>query len=167
MVLSIINHSVSASTASVLNIICQTPPLAQRMNLLWTFDHFPYSGGKSRQGAPVRAIHITASIKSRLSAHVLPGSSALPGKASFIRSHWSSLRAWRRCTTFLLLHNHINNQIECRQNLGLRRSSPCPCLLYDKQQVVSGRATLPNEKTQHFPSVALSAEHKNRNRGGR
>ena len=51
----------------------------------------PNSGGKSRHGLPVRAIHCTASTNSRLSAAVRPGSVALPGSNSAIRSYCSSL----------------------------------------------------------------------------
>jgi hypothetical protein len=39
----------------------------------------------------VRAIQRTASIKSRLSRPLLPGSPALPDSSGAIRSHWVSL----------------------------------------------------------------------------
>jgi hypothetical protein len=54
-------------------------------------NHLPNASGKSRHGEPVRAIQRTASIKSRLSRPLLPGSPALPDSSSAIRFHWLSL----------------------------------------------------------------------------
>ena len=45
--------------------------------------------------APVRAIHKTASMNSRLSDAVAPGSPALPGSSGAIRSHCSWFRIVR------------------------------------------------------------------------
>jgi hypothetical protein len=49
----------------------------------------PSAGGKSRPGAPLRAIHNRASTNRRLSVAVTLRSDALPGNQSLIRSHWS------------------------------------------------------------------------------
>ena len=53
----------------------------------------PSSGGKSRQGAPARAIHKTASINCRLSAAVTPLSLALPGNIASILTHLALLKS--------------------------------------------------------------------------
>jgi hypothetical protein len=68
--------------------ICARDHLAKRW---YTLFHAPKSGGKSRHGLPVRAIHSTASTNSRLSPAVRPGSVPLPGSKRAIRSYWSSL----------------------------------------------------------------------------
>lgn len=78
-----------------------TPLSAHRRNRLDTEFHFPKPSGRSRHGAPVRAIHSTASRKSRLSAPDLPGSPGLPGTSGAIRSHCSSLRRLRSKTALL------------------------------------------------------------------
>src|SRR3954471_21327857 len=56
-----------------------TPPFTQRRNRWKTLSQRPKSPGRSRQGAPVRPRHSTASRNSRLSLAVAPGSDALPG----------------------------------------------------------------------------------------
>src|SRR5258708_2011153 len=65
--------------------------VAMRRKRWYTLFHGPKSGGKSRHGLPVRAIHSTASTNNRLSAAVRPGSVDLPGSKGPIRSYWSSL----------------------------------------------------------------------------
>jgi hypothetical protein len=50
----------------------------------------PNTSGRSRQGAPARASQSTASINSRLSAPLRPGSPTLPGKCAAIRSQTAS-----------------------------------------------------------------------------
>lgn len=110
-------HSVSASAANVLKIICQTPALAHRINRLWTLGHFPYSDGKALHAAPLRATHITADINFRLSIAVLPGSDFLPGKLSLIFSHWSSLKSYiappflEQYITYLYICRHVLGSI--------------------------------------------------------
>jgi len=90
MVLSRNTSSKSASSESVAKIFCQTPLSAQREKRLKTLFHGPNSGGRSRHGTPVRAIHNTASTKSRLSVPVRPRCPAFPWSNDSIRSHWSS-----------------------------------------------------------------------------
>ncbi len=93
MVLSRNTSSKSASSHSVANSVCQTPLSAQREKRLNTLFHGPNPGGRSRHGAPVRAIHSTASTNNRLSAPVRPRSPALPCSKGSIRFHWSLRRS--------------------------------------------------------------------------
>src|SRR5205807_10052126 len=58
---------------------------------VYTVNHLPNASGRSRHGEPVRAIQRTASIKSRLSRPLEPGSPTLPDSSGAIRSHWASL----------------------------------------------------------------------------
>ena len=90
IVLSRNTSSKSASFDSVANIFCQTPLSAQREKRRKTLFHAPNSGGRSRHGTPVRAIHSTASTNSRLSAPVRPRSPSFPWSNGSIRTHWSS-----------------------------------------------------------------------------
>jgi len=94
-VLSSITSSRSRSPLRASKMRSQTPSLAQRAKRTYVVCQLPNSAGRSRQGAPVRAIHNTASKNKRLSLAVAPRSEALPGKRSLIRSHWSS-RSTRR-----------------------------------------------------------------------
>lgn len=89
-VLSSITSSKSGSLLMAWKTRSQTPLLAQREKRVKVVCQLPSSEGKSRQGAPVRPIHKTASMNRRLSLAVAPGSDALPGNRSLIRSHWSS-----------------------------------------------------------------------------
>jgi hypothetical protein len=89
-VLSIMTSSRSGSWLSAWNTRSQTPVLVQRANRVNVVCQLPNSGGRSRQGAPVRPIHSTASTNRRLSRAVTPRSPALPGSKAWIRAHWSS-----------------------------------------------------------------------------
>jgi hypothetical protein len=95
MVPSMSAYSKSGSPDMSLKIVSNTPLSAQRRNRLHTEDHFPNSGGRSRQGEPVRTTHRIASKNKRLSAPERPGSPSLPGRSGAIRSHWASLKAKR------------------------------------------------------------------------
>ena len=90
IVLSRKTSSKSASSQSRAKSACQTPLSAQREKRLNTVFHGPKSAGRSRHGAPVLAIHRTASTNNRLSAPVRPRSPALPCNIGSIRHHWSS-----------------------------------------------------------------------------
>src|SRR6516225_5109849 len=94
-VLSSNSHSRSGSRNSW-KIRAHTPLAAQRSKRRQIEFQLPNRSGRSRQGAPVLAIHRTASIKRRLSLAVTPGSPSLPGNRSLIRSQCSSEIAWRR-----------------------------------------------------------------------
>lgn len=61
IVLSIIAYSLSGSAAKCLNIRSQTPVLAQRLKRRWVLFQSPKRSGRSRQGAPLRYLHNTAS----------------------------------------------------------------------------------------------------------
>ena len=92
-VLSIMSASKSRSTPNTLMMASQRPRLHHRLKRVYVVCQFPNSAGRSRQGAPVRAIHRTASINRRLSAAVTPLSLALPGSIASILAHFSSLRS--------------------------------------------------------------------------
>jgi hypothetical protein len=55
----------------------------------------PNSAGRSRQGAPVRMTHNTASTNRRLSFAVTPRSAAFPGSSGASRTHCPSLNRFR------------------------------------------------------------------------
>ena len=90
-VLSMRTYSKSGSSQRALKTRSQTPFCAQRQNRVYTVNHLPNASGRSRHGEPVRAIQRTASIKSRLSRPLPPGSPTLPSSSGAIRSHWLSL----------------------------------------------------------------------------
>jgi len=88
-------YSKSGSPDKPLKILSKMPFLAHRRKRRNTVFQHPKIPGKSRQGAPVRTIHKTASRKRRLSAAVRPGSPGFPGKFGAIRSYCSSLNSIR------------------------------------------------------------------------
>lgn len=93
MVLSIMSASKSVFVPSAFMIPSHLPRLHQRLKRVYVVCQLPSSGGRSRQGEPVRAIHSTASINRRLSAAVTPLSLALPGNIASILAHFVSLRS--------------------------------------------------------------------------
>ena len=92
IVASIMTYSKSGSSAKALKRLSQTPDSVHRRKREWTEAHFPNSGGRSRQGAQLRAIHNTASTNSRLSSPLRPLSVLLPGTSCSIRVHCASLK---------------------------------------------------------------------------
>ena len=70
---SIMANSKSGSSDSVLNMCVNASARTQRRNRLNTELNLPNYSGKSRHGAPVRAIHNTASRNRRVSPPVWPG----------------------------------------------------------------------------------------------
>jgi|SRR5947208_11496933 len=86
-VLSIIAYSLSGSAAKCSNICSQTPVLAQRLKRRCVLFQSPKRSGRSRQGAPQRYRHSTASTNSRLSLAFAPTWPSRPGSKSLIRSH--------------------------------------------------------------------------------
>jgi hypothetical protein len=90
IVLSRNASSKSASSESRAKTACHTPLSAHRANRLNVVFHGPNAIGRSRQGAPVRAIQCTASTNNRLSAPLRPRSPCLPWRSPSIRTHWSS-----------------------------------------------------------------------------
>ena len=92
---STITYSKSGSPDKALKIFSKIPFLDQRRKRRNALFQLPKPMGKSRQGAPVRTIHKTASTNNRLSAAVRPGSPLLPGKSGEIFSYWASLNSVR------------------------------------------------------------------------
>ena len=78
----------------------------KRVNTLF---QWPNEGGRSRQGLPVRAIHSTASTKSRLSLPLRPGSLGLPRQSGSIFAHWASVNTNRSIHS--LNHNKARMRI--------------------------------------------------------
>lgn len=84
----------SSLTTAARKMSRQTSRRAQLRNRLYTVFHFPYRSGRSRQGAPVFAIHNTALIKSR--SERFGGRPKRRGSKSRIFVHWSSVSSCRR-----------------------------------------------------------------------
>src|SRR5215212_628852 len=81
MVPSIRAYSKSGSSDRQAKMRSNTPLFTQRRKRWKTLFQWPKAPGRSRQGAPVRTRHSTASRNSRLSLAVAPGSDALPGNS--------------------------------------------------------------------------------------
>ena len=92
---STITYSKSGSPDKALRIFSKIPFLDQRRKRRNALFQLPKPAGKSRQGAPVRTIHKTASTNNRLSAAVRPGSPLLPGKSGAIFPYWASFDSVR------------------------------------------------------------------------
>ena len=92
---STMTYSRSGSVDNALKMFSKAPRLTQRRKRLNTEFQLPNETGRSRQGAPVRAIHKTASTKSRPSAPVWPGSLSLPRQYGSIAAHCASVRMVR------------------------------------------------------------------------
>ena len=72
-------------------VVSGTPAIAQRRKWACAPVHLPNSGGRSRQGAAVRASHSTASTKSRLSEPLRMGNPSRLGRCPSIRAHCASV----------------------------------------------------------------------------
>jgi hypothetical protein len=79
MVPSIRAYSKSGSPDKQVKTRSNTPLFTQRRQRWKTLFQLPTALGRSRQGAPARTRHNTASRNSRLSFAVPPGSVGLPG----------------------------------------------------------------------------------------
>src|SRR5215216_6909732 len=91
MVASTIAYSMSGSSEAASKSRSKTSARTQSRYRLKTVFQGPNSGGRSRHGLPVRAIHNTASTKRRLSSPLRPGSDFFPRQCSCIFAHWASL----------------------------------------------------------------------------
>ncbi len=100
----------------------KTPFCVHRRNRFHTLYHFPKSDGKSLHGVPLRAIHNTASRKSRLSCPERPGSPVLPGNSGATRSHCSSVSS-RRFKAGLLRFPALN---QIWPFMGIPSGQECP-----------------------------------------
>src|SRR5260370_28909227 len=125
MVESMIAYSKSGSSESAANMRCHTLPRFQRLNRVKRLFHAPNAGGRSRQGAPVRAIHSTPSTNIRLSLPVTPGSLALPAHRPSIRCHCSALSTKRTSSKTASPESAVLNHkstpsgiLNCQQVLG-------------------------------------------------
>src|SRR3954471_45419 len=87
MVPSIRAYSKSGSPDRQAKTRSNTPPFTHRRKRWKTLFHLPKAPGRSRQGAPARTRHSTASRNSRLSFPVPPGSVDLPGSNGATFSH--------------------------------------------------------------------------------
>lgn len=94
-VLSKKTSSRSRSPLTAVNTRSHTPLLLQRENRVNVVCQLPSCGGKSRQGAPVRMIHNTASRNSRLSFAVTPRSEAFPASNGSSFAHCQSFNSIR------------------------------------------------------------------------
>ena len=91
IVLSMRTYSKSGSALNSLKRRSQTPAIAHRRKRACAPVHLPNSGGRSRQGAAVRASHNTASTNRRLSSPLRPGNPSRPGRCPSIRAHCASV----------------------------------------------------------------------------
>src|SRR5713101_3506659 len=95
MVASTMAYSMSGSSEAASKSRLKTSALTQSRYRLKTVFQDPNSGGRSRHGLPVRAIHNTASTKRRLSSPLRPGSDFFPRQCGAIFAHWASLSTYR------------------------------------------------------------------------
>jgi hypothetical protein len=121
MVESMIRYSRSGFSPSPVKSRFQTPFFAHRRKRLNTLFHLPNSSGRSRQGAPARTSHNTASTNKRLSAPCRPLSPFLPGISDSIRCHSPSVKARRiKIASPVAILNHI------RESAGIPLMSTGP-----------------------------------------
>jgi hypothetical protein len=116
MVPSMIAYSKSGSSDKLVKRLSKTPFCAHRRKRRKTEFQRPNFSCRSRQGAPVRAIHKTASRNSRLSAADRPGAPGLPGSSGAIRCHCTSLKTFRSKAD---LHFSALNQISPLKGIPL------------------------------------------------
>src|SRR6516164_8872060 len=108
MVESMIRYSKSGLSINALNMRSQTPFLAQRRKRWKTLFQLPNDGGRSRQGAPARAIQSTASTNRRLSSPCRPLSPCLPVTNGSMRRHCAFVNCRRiKITPSVAILNHI------------------------------------------------------------
>src|ERR1700756_3114890 len=105
MVASTIAYSMSGWSEAASKSRLKTSALTQSRYRLKTVFQGPNSGGRSRHGLPVRAIHNTASTNRRLSAPLRPGSDFLPRQCGAIFAHWASVSTYRSIPS--LNHNTL------------------------------------------------------------
>src|SRR3954463_9768602 len=95
MVASTMAYSMSGSSEAASKSRLKTSARTQSRYRLKTLFQRPNSGGRSRQGLPVRAIHNIASTNRRLSAPLRPGSDFFPRQCGSIFAHWASVSTYR------------------------------------------------------------------------
>src|SRR5215217_5438384 len=109
MVASTMAYSISGSSEAASNSRVKTSAFTQSRYRLKTVFQRPNSGGRSRQGLPVRAIHNTASTNRRISAPLRPGSHFFPRQCGCIFAHWASVSTYRSISG--LKHNSQPGEI--------------------------------------------------------
>src|SRR5277367_4600796 len=109
IVASTMVYSMSGSSETTSNSRFQISAFTQSRKRVNTLFQWPNEGGRSRQGLPVRAIHSTASTKSRLSLPLRPGSPGLPRQSGSIFAHWASVKTNRSIQS--LNHNQARMRI--------------------------------------------------------
>src|SRR5216683_21757 len=97
IVASTMAYSMSGSSEAASKSRLKTSAFTQSRYRLNTVFQGPNSGGRSRHGLPVRAIHNNASTKRRLSSPLRPGSDFFPRQCGCIFAHWASLINNERC----------------------------------------------------------------------
>src|SRR3984893_2178669 len=95
MVASTIAYSMSGWSEAASKSRLKTSAFTQSRYRLKTVFQGPNSGGRSRHGLPVRAIHNTASTNRRLSSPLRPGSDFFPRQCGCIFAHWASFSTYR------------------------------------------------------------------------
>src|ERR1051325_2747020 len=95
MVASTMAYSMSGSSEAASKSRSKTSARTQSRYRLKAVFQWPNSGGRSRQGLPVRAIHSIASTNRRLSAPLRPGSDFFPRQCGSIFAHWASVSTYR------------------------------------------------------------------------
>ena len=114
---SIISHSRSRSSLTSAKSRSNTPRSRQRKNRLDTLFQWPYSGGKSRHGVPVRSFHKTAFRNNRLSRPRRPLLPFDPGKCGFNRSQTSSVISCR-CISDMEISSQIRQTKHHKQKIN-------------------------------------------------
>ena len=103
MVASIMAYSMSGSPERASNMRLKTSASRQSRKRRNAVLQLPNRSGRSRHGLPVRAIHSTASMNSRLFLPLRPGSVGLPKQCGSILAHWTSVSTSRSIRSL----NHI------------------------------------------------------------
>src|SRR3954462_15156851 len=95
MVASTMAYSMSGSSEAASKSRLKTSARTQSRYRLKTVFQRPNSGGRSRQGLPVRAVHNIASKNRRLSAPLRPGAGVFARQCASIFAHWASVSTYR------------------------------------------------------------------------
>src|ERR1700731_5011383 len=103
IVASTMAYSMSGWSETASKRRLKTSALTQSRYRLKTVFQGPNSGGRSRHGLPVRAIHNTASTNRRLSSPLRPGSDFFPRQCGSIFAHWASLSTYRSIPSLITI----------------------------------------------------------------
>lgn len=95
-------YSMSGSCVKASKIRLKTSASRQSRKRRNTVFQFPNWEGRSRHGLPVRTIHSTASINSRLFLPLRPGSLIFPKQCGSIFAHWASVSTKRSIRSVMM-----------------------------------------------------------------